>query len=125
MKLTQPNDFAVVKQKTARDEIQAVPPMPVLDVKTPILIPASNIVAWEQGVIFYQDITTNKTYTFSTLTDGQTILIRLYNSTAGELTIIWPAFVKGAELNIPAATYKLFSFTKIGAIVFATQVEML
>ena len=125
MKITKPNDFTRVKQATSRDLIQPAAPLPVLIINPPVIIPVTNVIDWSAGNIHTQDVDINKTYTFGTMTDGQTILVKLKNIIPSlAFTLTWPVAVKGAETSIPANMTKLFSFTKIGNDIFATQVEI-
>lgn len=124
MQISKPNDFVRAKQTTERDLIQPASPLPVLVINPAVLIPASNLIDWSLGNIHYQDISANKTYTFGTITEGQSILVRLFNTSASALTLTWPPGTRGAETTMPASMYKLFSFSRINGVTFATQVEI-
>lgn len=80
---------------------------------------------WRVNDLFTKDISSNTVFTFSNSYEGQTIIVRIKNTTGATLTATfptaqWPNGVATADVGAGKSSF--YSFTKIGSTIFATVV---
>lgn len=89
-------------------------------------IPALDI-DWSTADVFYKDISTNETYTFSNVQDGKTIIVILNNTAVGTVTASFPTALVDSNFSgdIDAANESVFTFVASNSKVYATAVSNL
>ena len=88
------------------------------------LITALNI-DWALGPFFYRDISASSTFTFSNLVEGKTISVAIRNTSASEITVIFPTVIKSsAFVNTVKSSLKetVFTFMRINGKTYAASV---
>jgi hypothetical protein len=95
----------------------------VLEAIPPSLGIAALNVDWSAANLLTKTISANSTFTFSNNVDGKTIIVRLINSTAGALTLAWPAAVLGAVTSLSANKTGIYTFVQFGANIYMTGSE--
>jgi LysM repeat protein len=78
---------------------------------------------WNLSNLFTKTVSANSTFTFSNNVDGKTVVVRLINSTAGALTLAWPAAVSGAVTSLSASKTGIYTFIQFGSNIYMTGVE--
>jgi hypothetical protein len=80
---------------------------------------------WSLGTQFYKTLAANSTFTFSNVSEGQTITVWLTN-TASNFTSTWPTatWVGGAAPGeTPGAKTDAFTFTKVNGTIWAAPCQ--
>ena len=83
----------------------------------------TNSVDWNVASQFSITISSNTSFSFVNHTGGQTIVLRVINSSASNLTVSWPSEVVGADTQISANKTKIYTFIKMGASTYSSSVE--
>lgn len=82
---------------------------------------------WDTSNIFEKDISANSTFTFSNDTTGQTIIVKITNTTGGAVEANFPGAVQwqgGTAINsVPANTSNIYTFVKVGTNIYASVID--
>ena len=92
---------------------------------TNIVIPFQDII-WKDGAVFYKDISTDESFTFTDTMDGSTIMVILNNTDTLDHLITWPiGLVVDANYdgNIIAGTESVFTFAKSNGKIYVTEIR--
>jgi len=84
---------------------------------------SSPAIDWDVNINFSLAISANTTFTFSNAEDGQTMVIKVINSSASALTLAWPVEAVGASTSISANKTKVFTFIKLGSVIYSSSME--
>jgi hypothetical protein len=86
---------------------------------------SASAIDWALGNVFTKTLSANTTFTFSNMTDGQTIVVRLTN-TASNYTVTWPT-VKWSGGVAPTMTIgakdDVYTFIRIGSTTYGSAVQ--
>ncbi len=95
-------------------------------IKPTTTLPALNI-DWSLGYIFYKQISTNSTFTFSNLEDGKTISLIIRNIGASTCIITLPTTIQSStlDLTIQAGKRNVYTFIRSGSDVYVTSVSQM
>jgi len=102
-----------------QDEMLESPP-----VEASQSIAALNI-DWSLGNLFYKDLSTSSTFTFSNLQDGKTISVAVRNTSGADITITLPSVIKSSTfVNVVKASNKetVFTFMRMNGKTYASSI---
>ena len=103
--------------------------LPVAATK-PVLIPPSasisaSAIDWSLGNVFYKTLGANTTFTFSNITDGQTIDVAVTN-TASNWTVTWPTVSwsgGSAPTQTTGAHTDVYTFVRVNGVTYGSVVQ--
>jgi len=81
-------------------------------------LPALNI-DWDSATSFYKSISANTTFTFSNQSDGDMVVLTVYNSSAGVLTTTFPAakWINGVADNVVSPlSYSVYTIMRVKGV---------
>lgn len=91
---------------------------------TPVAVAALDV-DFSAGSIFTKSLNADSTFTFSNMTDGQTVLLLVTETGGTARTLTFPTSVRfpsgSNTASQTASKSDLYSFTKIGSLVYASQ----
>jgi hypothetical protein len=96
-----------------------------------IIKPTSTVsllnVDWSLGYIYYKEISSDSTFTFSNLEDGKTISLIVKNIGASTYNIVLPTVIKPSsiDLTIQAGKQNVYTFIATSTSVYATAVTQM
>ena len=85
-------------------------------------------ISWIDGGVFYKDISTDETFTFSNALDGQSIMVIINNTDTLLHTMTFPAGIKvdGSYTGqVETLTETAFNFVKSNGSIYLTEVKEL
>jgi hypothetical protein len=90
------------------------------------LISALNI-DWSLADVFYKDISTSSTFTFSNIVDGKGISVILTNTSASSVTVLFPSgiFKESGIITIAANSAAVYSFIRANAKTYLASLSNL
>lgn len=80
---------------------------------------------WSLGNLFYKDLSTSSTFTFSNLQDGKTISVAIRNTSGADITITLPSVIKSSTfVNVVKASNKetVFTFMRMNGKTYAASI---
>ena len=80
---------------------------------------------WSTADVFYKDVSTNETFTFSNITDGNTIIVVINNTAVGTVTITFPTALKDASFSgdLAAATEGVYTVLSSNGKQYLTEIK--
>jgi len=105
----------------------AFPPSTAVFKTTNNTIPLLDI-SWIDGGVFYKDISTDETFTFSNDLNGQSIMVVINNTDTLLHTLTFPVGIKtdgSFTGEIEPGTETVFNFVKSNGSIYATEVKEL
>lgn len=91
-----------------------------------IIIGSSNVIDWSTGDIFHKSISTNETFTFSNISEGQSICVIILNTSASAKTITLPAGIiksDDLDLSVDSNKYNAYTFIRSNEKTFVSYVS--
>ena len=83
----------------------------------------SPVINWLDNINFSISISANTSFSFLNALDGNTVVLRVINTSGSNLTLTWPVESVGASTSISANKTRLFTFIKIGTTIYSSSVE--
>jgi hypothetical protein len=89
-----------------------------------VAIPAFDI-DWNSGNVFYKDVSSAPTFTFSNVIDGKDIVVAVRNTSGSSVTATFPTTIKDASFSglISAGKECIFTFVRYNSKTAATVVS--
>lgn len=89
-----------------------------------VAIPGFDI-DWSSGRVFYKDVSTAPTFTFSNIADGKDIIVSVRNTGGSSITVTFPTTVKDASFSglVSAGRESIFTFVRYNGKTAATVVS--
>lgn len=84
----------------------------------------STVINWAEGDTQYQEISSNRTYTFSNDLNGQTILVIIKNTGVSDITLTFPTALKSGILNniVSPGKENIYTFVKSNNKIYVSVV---
>lgn len=85
---------------------------------------AGTNIDWSQGNSFYNNISANKTYTFSNVRNGNTVILLVKNTSGSTITLILPSNVNNSIiLTVAAGKTNVYTFIRSNGFTYAAVVD--
>lgn len=89
--------------------------------KEPVDLSTETNIDWGLNSLFYNNISSNKTYTFSNMIEGQTITLKIKNTGASTITLTFPSLLKNLDFQntVLAGKTTVYTFFRLNSLTFA------
>jgi hypothetical protein len=92
--------------------------------KAPTDLSSSTVIDWDENSIFFNTISANKTYTFSNMVEGQTIVFIVKNTGASAITLTFPTLVSIYFVNtVQPGKENIYTFLRCNSKTYVTVID--